>query len=155
VPLAGYVVFLLTHSVPAAIVASFLVSSWESLSVPATFAVVGKSTEAGARTMAFALQSIQKRLPKIVGPLIGGFVVAALGVDARRARAALVRDGSVLCRSSCSGRLLESHEPRRPRRSRRARSGAPCRRSSSACGGATCSCAGATGWCATSSSSTA
>ena len=33
VPLLGYIVFLTTHSVPAAIVASFLVSSWEALSM--------------------------------------------------------------------------------------------------------------------------
>ena len=114
VPLAGYALFLATRSVAAAVVASFLVSSWESLSVPATFAVVGKSTEPGVRTMAFALQSIQKRLPKIVGPLIGGFVVAAFGVT-HGVRALLwVAIGSVLLSIALQWRLLERREPAPP-----------------------------------------
>jgi len=79
-PVAGYVVFLLTDSVAAAIVGSFLVSSWEAFSVPATFAVVGRSLTRQHRTAAFAVQSIQKRLPRIFGPWIGGIVLAALGV---------------------------------------------------------------------------
>lgn len=81
-PVLGYVVFLCTDSVPAAILASFLVGSWEAFSVPATFAVVGRSLTAEHRTAAFALQSIQKRLPRIVGPWIGGLVLASLGVAA-------------------------------------------------------------------------
>ena len=79
-PVAGYVVFLSTDSVAAAIVASFCVGSWEAFSVPATFAVMGRSLTAQHRTAAFAVQSIQKRLPRIVGPVIGGLVLAALGV---------------------------------------------------------------------------
>jgi MFS family permease len=82
VPLAGYIVFLATDSVGAAIVASFLIASWESLTVPATFAVVGRSLAEGSRTSAFALQSMQKRLPRIVGPWIGGIVLAVAGVAA-------------------------------------------------------------------------
>jgi MFS family permease len=82
VPIAGYVVFLVTDSVGAAIAASLLIGAWESLASPAAFAVVGSSTSLEARTSAFALQAIQKRLPRIVGPLIGGFVVTALGVAA-------------------------------------------------------------------------
>jgi MFS family permease len=82
VPIAGYVVFLATDSVAAAIVASFMIGAWESLASPAAFAVVGSSTSLEARTSAFALQAIQKRLPRIVGPLIGGVVLTALGVAA-------------------------------------------------------------------------
>lgn len=114
VPLAGYAVFLATHSVPAAIIASFLIGSWEPLSVPATFAVVGRSTEPGARTMAFALQSIQKRLPKIVGPLIGGVVLSAVGVT-HGVRALLwVALAGVLLSMALQWRLLEKHEPAPP-----------------------------------------
>ena len=81
-PLTGYIVFLTTSSVTAAILASFLISSWEALSVPATFAVVGRSLTEARRTSAFALQSMQKRLPRIVGPWIGGLVLATFGVTA-------------------------------------------------------------------------
>ena len=81
-PVLGYLVFLFTDSVPAAIVASFLVGSWEAFSVPATFAVVGRTLAQSHRTSAFALQSIQKRLPRIAGPWIGGVVLATLGIAA-------------------------------------------------------------------------
>jgi len=79
-PVVGYVVFLASDSVGAAIAASFLISSWESLSVPATFAVVGRAITAEHRTSAFAIQSMQKRLPRIVGPWIGGLTLAVFGV---------------------------------------------------------------------------
>jgi MFS family permease len=81
-PVAGYLVFLATDSVGAAIVASFLIGSWESLSVPATFAVVGRAVNPEHRTSTFAVQSMQKRLPRIVGPWIGGVVLALFGVAA-------------------------------------------------------------------------
>ena len=111
VPLAGYAVFLLTSSVPAAIVASFLIGSWEALAVPATFAVVGKSTEPGARTMAFALQSIQKRLPKIVGPLVGGLVLSAVGVTQGVRTLLWVALACVLVSTVVQWRMLEKREP--------------------------------------------
>lgn len=114
VPIAGYLVFLFTRSVTAAIVASFLIGSWESLSVPATFAVVGRSTGPDARTMAFALQSIQKRLPKIVGPLIGGLVLTAIGVT-RGVHALLwIALGSVVLSVVVQWRLVEGREPVAP-----------------------------------------
>ena len=71
----GYVL-LLTWSAPAgAIVAALLILGWEPLSVPVTFTTVGATVGQAGRGMAFALQSIQKRLPKILGPLIAGFVL--------------------------------------------------------------------------------
>ncbi|MCI0343442.1 MAG: hypothetical protein L0216_20235 [Planctomycetales bacterium] len=77
VPLAGYFL-LLGYGVPGLAVAGALaVSSFEALSVPSTFVVVGASVPKGKRTLAFAIQSIQKRLPKIVGPALAGLVVAA------------------------------------------------------------------------------
>ncbi len=79
-PVVGYLVFLASDSVGAAIAASFLIGSWEALSVPATFAVVGRAITAEHRTSTFAIQSMQKRLPRIVGPWIGGLVLALFGV---------------------------------------------------------------------------
>jgi predicted MFS family arabinose efflux permease len=67
---------LLTWSAPAgAIVAALLILGWEPLSVPVTFTTVGATVSQSGRGMAFALQSIQKRLPKVLGPLLAGFVL--------------------------------------------------------------------------------
>jgi predicted MFS family arabinose efflux permease len=71
----GYLLFL-TVSLPwAAIVAALLILGWEPLSVPVTFTTVGATVDPSRRGMAFALQSIQKRLPKILGPVLGGIVL--------------------------------------------------------------------------------
>ncbi len=76
---SGYVLFLSAGQWPAvAIVAALLILGWEPLSVPVTFTTVGSTVSASGHGMAFALQSIQKRLPKILGPLIAGFVLQAM-----------------------------------------------------------------------------
>lgn len=74
--LAGYVLFLASASPVVAIAAAMLILGWEPLSVPVTFTTVGSSVVESKRGMAFAVQSIQKRLPKIIGPVIAGLVIA-------------------------------------------------------------------------------
>jgi MFS family permease len=77
--IAGYVLFLTAGQWPVvAIVAALLILGWEPLSVPVTFTTVGSTVAVSGQGMAFALQSIQKRLPKILGPLIAGFVLQAM-----------------------------------------------------------------------------
>jgi MFS family permease len=75
--LGGYALFLVGGGPATAIVATLLIVGWEPLSVPVTFTTVGATVTKSSQGMAFALQSIQKRLPKIVGPAIAGFVLAA------------------------------------------------------------------------------
>lgn len=77
VTLAGYALFLAGGGPVVAIVATLLIVGWEPLSVPVTFTTVGATVTKSSQGMAFALQSIQKRLPKIAGPAIAGFVLAA------------------------------------------------------------------------------
>lgn len=74
---AGYAIFLITDSPAAAIVATLLILGWEPLSVPVTFTTVGATVTKANQGMAFAIQSIQKRLPKIIGPAVAGLVIAA------------------------------------------------------------------------------
>ena len=73
----GYVVFLTWTAPAAGIVATLLIVGWEPLSVPVTFTTVGATVTRSGQGMAFALQSIQKRLPRIIGPAVAGFVLAA------------------------------------------------------------------------------
>jgi MFS family permease len=71
----GYLLFLLVPGAVVAVAATLLILAWEPLSVPVTFTTVGATVAQHQQGMAFALQSIQKRLPKILGPLIAGFVL--------------------------------------------------------------------------------
>jgi hypothetical protein len=75
--LGGYVLFLTVEANWAAVLAALLILGWEPLSVPVTFTTVGSTVDEKGRGMAFALQSIQKRLPKIIGPLVAGHVLDA------------------------------------------------------------------------------
>ncbi len=73
----GYLTFLFVPGAWAVVVAVLLILAWEPLSVPVTFTTVGSTVAKERQGMAFALQSIQKRLPKILGPVIAGFVLDA------------------------------------------------------------------------------
>lgn len=66
--IAGYVLFLCVPYTWATVLACLLILGWESLSMPVTFTTVGATLEKERQGMAFAVQSIQKRLPKIIGP---------------------------------------------------------------------------------------
>jgi predicted MFS family arabinose efflux permease len=73
--LAGYVLFLVMPTNWGALAAALLILGWEPLSVPVTFTTVASSVRPSRRGLAFAVQSVQKRLPKIVGPPLAGFLL--------------------------------------------------------------------------------
>ena len=80
VPMAiGFSIMLLTREPWAIVVGALLMTHWEPLSVPATFDIVGSEVRKERRTIAFAVQSIQKRLPKVIGPAVGGLALGAVG----------------------------------------------------------------------------
>ncbi len=73
--ISGYILFLAVAAPWAAILAALLILGWEPLSVPVTFTTVGSTVSSGRQGMAFAIQSIQKRLPKVLGPFLAGWVL--------------------------------------------------------------------------------
>jgi len=73
----GYALFLISTGPALAILATLLILGWEPLSVPVTFTTVGATVTKASQGMAFALQSIQKRLPRVIGPAVAGLVLAA------------------------------------------------------------------------------
>jgi len=80
IPMAiGFAIMLITREPWAIAAGALLMTNWEPLSVPATFDVVGSEVRKERRTIAFAVQSIQKRVPKMIGPAIGGLVLGAVG----------------------------------------------------------------------------
>src|SRR6266496_515666 len=76
----GYLLFLVSPSWPLLFVALALVMAWQSLASPAIFAVIGDSLPRDRRAMGFTLQSILKRLPIVIAPVIGGAMIASLGI---------------------------------------------------------------------------
>ena len=79
--LVGYALFVTLGSIPAMVIISvLLIRGWESLSQPVTLTAVGSTTKTEKMGLAFALQSIQKRIPVIIGTAVGGIVLSGYGI---------------------------------------------------------------------------
>jgi MFS family permease len=76
----GYVVYLISTSWPIVFVGCALSLAWHSMASPAIFAVIGDSLPRERRAMGFTLQSILKRVPIVIAPVIGGALIASRGV---------------------------------------------------------------------------
>ena len=116
IPMAiGFAVMLSTHSPLGIAIGAVLMTSWEPLSVPATFDVVGSEVPKNRRTVAFAVQSIQKRLPKVIGPAIGAAVFVTMGYWANVALAFALVGLAVMLQLMLSRRMrpkaLAGHVP--------------------------------------------
>ncbi|HEV2826089.1 MAG TPA: MFS transporter [Pyrinomonadaceae bacterium] len=77
---AGYVIYFFASSWPLVFVGLAFAMAWQSMASPAIFAVIGDSLPPERRAMGFTLQSILKRVPIVIAPLIGGAVIASLGI---------------------------------------------------------------------------
>jgi len=77
---AGYLVYLFGPSWPFAFLGLALAMGWQSMASPAIFAVIGDSLPQERRAMGFTIQSILKRVPIMIAPVVGGVLIARRGV---------------------------------------------------------------------------
>jgi MFS family permease len=77
--LAGYALVLAWHHWIAVVLGAFLFLVWSACSLPATFTVIATSLESNQRTMGVGVQSMVRRVPMIVGPLVGGSLISRFG----------------------------------------------------------------------------
>jgi len=80
VALAGYIFLALGTSWPQIFVGMVLAIAWGSMASPTVFAVIGDALPPGRRAMGFSVQSILRRVPIAVAPLLGGLLIASYGV---------------------------------------------------------------------------
>ncbi len=78
--IAGYGLVLLTSSWGSVIAASFLFLAWSSFSLPATFSMIGSSLVSSKHAMGIGVQATVKRIPIILGPVLGGMLIDRLGL---------------------------------------------------------------------------
>ena len=76
---AGYTLVLVWEHWLAVILGAFLFLAWSALSLPATFTVVANALESHKHTMGIGVQSMVRRVPMMIGPLIGGLVITRYG----------------------------------------------------------------------------
>jgi MFS family permease len=77
--LAGYALVALWHHWLALLIGAFLFLAWSALSLPATFTVVATSLNQRQHTMGIGVQSMIRRIPMMIGPLIGGWLITKFG----------------------------------------------------------------------------
>jgi MFS family permease len=76
----GYLIYLFSPSWPWVFVGLSFAMAWHSMASPAIFAVIGDALPKSKRAMGFTLQSILKRVPMVISPLVGGALIASLGI---------------------------------------------------------------------------
>ena len=77
--LAGYGLVLVWHHWLALVLGAFLFLAWSAFSLPATFSVVATSLQQSRHTMGIGVQSMVRRIPMMVGPLAGGWLITHFG----------------------------------------------------------------------------
>ena len=77
--LVGYLLVLLWQHWLALMLGAFFFLAWSALSLPTTFTVVATSLKASQHTMGIGVQSMVRRVPMMVGPLIGGWLINRFG----------------------------------------------------------------------------
>jgi MFS family permease len=77
--LVGYAVVLVWPHWLALVLGAFLFLAWSALSLPTTFAVVATSLKSRQHTMGIGVQSMVRRVPMMVGPLAGGWLITRFG----------------------------------------------------------------------------
>ncbi|MEN3334477.1 MAG: hypothetical protein V7641_3842 [Blastocatellia bacterium] len=76
----GYLIYLLSSSWPFIFLGLGFAMAWHSMASPAIFAVIGDALPKKKRAMGFTFQSMLKRVPMVVSPLIGGALIATIGI---------------------------------------------------------------------------
>jgi MFS family permease len=76
---AGYLLVLAWQHWLALVAGAFLFLAWSALSLPATFSVVASSLAKERHTMGVGVQSMVRRVPMMIGPLIGGWLITRHG----------------------------------------------------------------------------
>jgi len=80
ISIAGYSLVLLIPNWGGVIAGMFFFLSWSCFSLPATFSLVGAALEANRHSMGVGVQSVIKRLPIMVSPVLGGMLIDYFGI---------------------------------------------------------------------------
>jgi len=79
---AGFALYFALPSVAVLFAGLFLVMAWQSLGLPATFSLVREELAGGSRLVGFTVQSVVKRLPIVLAPPLGGYLIGRYGIAA-------------------------------------------------------------------------
>src|ERR1044071_7874577 len=78
--MCGYSLYAMAWHWAVVFIGLTLVMAWKAGAFPVTFAVIGDALPQGQRAMAFSVQSILVRVPRVIGAPLGGLLIARYGV---------------------------------------------------------------------------
>ena len=78
---AGYLLYLSSPAWPYLFLGLAFVMAWQAMGSPAIFATIGDALPRERRAMGFTVQSMLKRVPMVISPLIGGAMIGAMGLQ--------------------------------------------------------------------------
>lgn len=76
----GYAIYLLSPVWPFVFVGLAFAMAWQSMASPAIFSIIADSLPQERRAMGFTFQSILKRVPIVIAPMIGGALIGRYGI---------------------------------------------------------------------------
>lgn len=115
ISMAGYLVVIFIRQWWAVLVGAALFISWSAISLPAMMELISRAVPKSKRAMGVSLHSLVRRIPKMLGPVVGGAFIAVWGVaDGVRYAfvAALVLAGLAIVLQQW---LIEDSQPSRQR----------------------------------------
>lgn len=78
--MVGYAIYAAAPVWTWAIIALVFAMAWSSMASPTLFAVVGDALPKERRALGFTLQAVLRRVPILFAPILGGVVIARVGV---------------------------------------------------------------------------
>lgn len=77
----GYLCVILIRSWWAVLIGAAFFISWSAISLPATMDLLSKAVPRNRRTLGVSVLALVRRVPKMLGPVVGGAFIALLGVE--------------------------------------------------------------------------
>jgi MFS family permease len=77
--IAGYLIVVVFPYWQAVIIGSFFFLTWSAVSMPATLDLISRSVPPSKRAMGVSMTSLVRRVPMMLGPLIGGALIEQYG----------------------------------------------------------------------------
>jgi MFS family permease len=89
VAMAGFVIVILIPAWQAVLCGAIFFLSWTAISLPATMSLIARVLPMNKRTMGVTMQSLVRRIPMALGPILGGHCIILWG-ERNGVRAAFV-----------------------------------------------------------------
>lgn len=80
--LGGYLLLMISQGWEFILLGMIFITAWGSSATPVIFTIIGDNLPATSRSIGFGVQSILKRVPILIAPVLGGWAILQFGLAA-------------------------------------------------------------------------